>query len=64
MSLNSSKDKDITFFGGTGGSDGIQATMLHLMPSNMVIIILINSTGQKQVNLPLVFIELYKAAKN
>lgn len=60
--LNSSQDKEITFFGGTGGSDGIQATMLHLMPSNIDIIILINSSGSKEVNLSTVFRELYKIA--
>jgi D-alanyl-D-alanine carboxypeptidase len=64
VKLNSSEDNGITFFGGTGGSDGIQSTMLHMMPSDIVIIILINSTGQKQVNLSSVFIELYKAAKS
>lgn len=64
LKLNSSEDKGITFFGGTGGSDGIQATMLHLMPSDIVIIILINSSGQKQVNLSSVFVELFKTASN
>lgn len=60
--LNSSQDKGITFFGGTGGSDGIQATMLHLMPSDINIIILINSSGHKHVNLSSVFVELFKIA--
>ena len=60
--LNSSQDKENTFFGGTGGSDGIQATMLHLMPSNIDIIILINSSGSKEVNLSTVLRELYKIA--
>jgi len=64
MQLNSSVDNGITFFGGTGGSDGIQATMLHIMPSDIDIIILINSTGSKEVNLSSVFIELYKRATN
>jgi len=62
VSLNSSNDGKNTFFGGTGGSDGIQATMLHVMPADVVIIILINSSGQEQVNLSSVFVELYKAA--
>lgn len=62
LQLNSSQDKGITFFGGTGGSDGIQATMLHLMPSDINIIILINSTGHKQVNLSSVFGKLFKIA--
>jgi D-alanyl-D-alanine carboxypeptidase len=64
LRLNSSEDKGITFFGGTGGSDGIQATMLHIMPSDIVIIILINSSGHKQVNLGSVFVELFKTASN
>lgn len=62
--LNSSKDKGIAFFGGTGGSDGIQATMLHLMPSDVVIIILINSSGNEKNNLSSVFAELFKIASN
>lgn len=62
IQLNTSEDQGITFFGGTGGSDGIQATMLHLMPSNIDIIILINASGQKEVSLSSVFVELYKAA--
>ena len=64
LRLNSSKDKGITFFGGTGGSDGIQATMLHLLPCDIVIIILINSSGHKQVNLSSVFVELLEIASN
>lgn len=62
--LNSSQDKGISFFGGTGGSDGIQATMLHLMPNNVDIIILINSTGHKQINLSTIFVQLFKIASN
>jgi D-alanyl-D-alanine carboxypeptidase len=64
IQLNTSEDQGITFFGGTGGSDGIQATMLHLMPGDITIIILINSSGQKQVNLSSVFVGLYQAAAN
>jgi D-alanyl-D-alanine carboxypeptidase len=64
LRLNSSEDKDVVFFGGTGGSDGIQATMLHLMPSDVVIIILINSTGNKVIDLGGAFLQLYKAATN
>jgi len=64
LRLNSSEDKGITFFGGTGGSDGIQATMLHLMPSNINIIILMNSSGHEQVNLSTVFAELFKIASH
>ncbi len=64
LRLNSSEDKDVTFFGGTGGSDGIQSTMLHIMPSDIVIIILINSSGHKEVNLGSVFVELFKTAEN
>jgi len=64
LRLNSSKEKDVTFFGGTGGSDGIQATMLHLMPSDIMIIILINSSGDEDVNLGSVFVELFKIASN
>ena len=62
--LNSSKDKGFDFFGGTCGSDGIQVTMLHLMPNDVVIIILINSSGITDVNLSSVFIELFKIASN
>jgi len=62
LRLNSSHNKGITFFGGTGGSDGIQATMLHLMPSDINMIILINSTGHKNVNLSAVFTKLFKIA--
>lgn len=62
LQLNSSQDNGMTFFGGTGGSDGIQATMLHLLPSNIDIIVLINSSGSKEVNLSKVFRELYKIA--
>jgi D-alanyl-D-alanine carboxypeptidase len=64
LRLNSSHDKGISFFGGTGGSDGIQATMMHLMPNNVDIIILINSSGHKEVNLSTIFVELYKVATN
>lgn len=64
VKLNSSEDKGIHFFGGTGGSDGIQATALHLMPSDLVIILLINSSRQNEVNLSSVFKELYKTATN
>lgn len=64
LQLNSSEDKGITFFGGTGGSDGIQATMLHLMPSDINIIILINSSGHKKANLSSVFAELFKIASH
>jgi len=60
--LNSSHNKGITYFGGTGGSDGIQATMLHLMPSDINIIILINSSGHKHVNLSSIFGKLFKIA--
>ncbi len=62
--LNSDEENGIIFFGGTGGSDGIQATMLHLMPHDLVIIILINSSGHKQVNLNSIFVELLKTASN
>jgi len=62
--LNSSEDKGIVFFGGTGGSDGIQATMLHLMPNDIVIIILINSSGNTEINMSSVFVELFKIASN
>lgn len=62
VKLNSSEDKGIQFFGGTGGSDGIQATMLHLMPSNVDIIILMNATGDNQVTLSTIFVDLYKVA--
>ncbi|WP_323758105.1 serine hydrolase domain-containing protein [Roseivirga sp.] len=62
--LNSSEDKGITFFGGTGGSDGIQATMLHLMPSDVVIMILINSSGNADANLGSVFSKLLAVASN
>lgn len=62
--LNSSKNNGTTFFGGTGGSDGIQASMLHIMTGNIDIIILINSSGHKQVNLSSVFTQLFKTATN
>jgi D-alanyl-D-alanine carboxypeptidase len=64
IKLNSSQDKGINFFGGTGGSDGIQATMLHLMPKDVVVIILVNSTGSSKVTLGSVFSKLYEAASN
>jgi len=64
LRLNTSQDKGISFFGGTGGSDGIQATMLHLMPSNIDVIILINTSGNKEFNLSSVFVELYKTASS
>lgn len=62
--LNSSEDKGIVFFGGTGGSDGIQATMLHLMPNDIVIIILVNSSGNTETNLSSIFAKLFKIASN
>jgi D-alanyl-D-alanine carboxypeptidase len=64
VQLNSSEDKGIDFFGGTGGSDGIQATMLHLMPKDVVVIILVNSTGDSKVTLGSVFSKLYEVASN
>lgn len=63
LELNSSEENGTSFFGGTGGSDGIQATMLHLMPQNIVVILLINSSGHKNVNLSTVFREIMASEK-
>lgn len=61
--LYTSKEREVVFFGGTGGSEGIQATMLYVQPQNVDIIILINSSGNKKgVNLGSVFRKLIKIA--
>ncbi len=64
VDLYSAQENGMRFFGATGGSDGIQATMLHLMPQDLDIIILINSSGHKNNNLGTVFRALVKATPN
>ena len=61
--LYTSKDNKTTFFGGTGGSEGIQATMLHILPQDIDIVILINSSAHdKKVSLGSVFKKLVNIA--
>lgn len=61
--LYKAKLNEMTFYGGTGGSEGIQATMLNIMPFNIDIIVLINSTGQKNIDLEIIFNQLLTIAK-